>query len=336
VENLAMTDLNPFIFVVNEEPYALWDPDLRTRSLQFLDSIDPEFFAFLAESHAEKLESIEHRRRVAPAVRMAYLHGIETLMTLLGATAQAPQAPYAWVALARTEWLRTVVDRITKGDPTLHTELIKWDRTWGGLAARVFSFLPQGSGWGATAKAFGRVWTILAYQFLDGTNQLEYNSLKHGFRARSTGAKISLGKQPAPGVPAPEEDMVLLGGSETGSTFFAIESAGPAAASNRSRRSRRRTVNWEVEPMLRGLQLIDVSIRNLVSFMRIVHGVHPDELQFWRLEGVDDYEMLLRDTVGVRSISLDYTLPDAEIAMTNRKELLDHLAKAFGTPDKNK
>jgi hypothetical protein len=88
-------DTESFTFLVNNEPFSLWDPDPGRRTNNFLDSIDPGYFSYLAESHAEHLESAEHKRRVATASRMAYLHGIETLMTLIGAAVQAPQVPYA-------------------------------------------------------------------------------------------------------------------------------------------------------------------------------------------------------------------------------------------------
>lgn len=325
--------MNHFTFVVNDEPYCLWDPDPGRRTLEFLDSIDPGYFTYLAESHAENLDSAEHKRRVATAARMAYLHGIETLMTLIGAAVQAPQAPYAWVALAKTDLLRSVIERISKGDPTLHTELTQWDRTWAGLAQRVFAHCTQENGWPKTAESFGRLWSIFAGEFLDEMNQLEYNSLKHGFRIRSSGVKIAFGLEHQYGVAPPPEEMKYLGGSDHGSTFYVIERAGPDVPGTRSRRSRRRTVNWEPEPMIRGLQLIDVSIRNVVAFMRIANGAQPGTIQFHRLEGVEDLAALLDDSVRVRTSSFDTYIEDSQIPATTKKQLLEELAQAFKEPD---
>lgn len=325
--------MNHFTFLVNEEPFSLWDPDPARRTAEFLDSIDPEFFSFQIESHAEKLDSPDHKRRVATVTRMAYLHGIETLMTLIGAAVQAPQAPYAWVALARTEWLRAVIERISIGDPTLHTELTQWDRTWDGFAQRVFMHCSQQEGWQGIADAYGRVWSIFAGEFLDEMNQLEYNSLKHGFRIRSAGVKLAFGLEHQYGVAPPPEEMKYLGGSETGSTFYAIERAGPDESTNRSRRSRRRTVNWEPEPMLRGLQLIDVSIRNVVSFIRVANGINPGTVQYWRLPEVEDYAALLNDSISVRTSSFDTYIEDSQIPATTKKQLLEELAQTFGKPD---
>ncbi|HYC35360.1 MAG TPA: hypothetical protein VEC19_02990 [Usitatibacter sp.] len=323
--------MNHFSFIVNDEPYSLWDPDPATRTTEFLDSIDPAFFSYLAEAHAEKLDSAEHKRRVATATRMAYLHGIETLMTLAAAAVQAPQAPYAWVALAKTDLLRGVIERISKGDPTLHSEITQWNRTWAGLAQRVFAHCTQENGWPKTAESFGRLWSIFAGEFLNEMSQAEYNSLKHGFRIRSSGVKIAFGLEHQFGVAPPPEEMKYLGGSDTGSTFYAIERAGPDVPGTRSKRSRRHTVNWEPEPMIRGLQLIDVSIRNIVAFIRIANGAQPHKIQFHRLEGVEDLPALLDDSISVRTSSFDTYIPDAEIPATTRKELLAEIEQAFAT-----
>ena len=78
--------MDHFTFVVNDEPYCLWDQDPVRRTAEFLDSIDPGFFSYLVEAHAENLESAEHKRRGATASRMAYLHGVETFLTLAGAS----------------------------------------------------------------------------------------------------------------------------------------------------------------------------------------------------------------------------------------------------------
>jgi hypothetical protein len=327
-------DTESFTFLVNNEPFSLWDPDPGRRTNNFLDSIDPGYFSYLAESHAEHLESAEHKRRVATASRMAYLHGIETLMTLIGAAVQAPQVPYAWVSLAKTDLLRSVIDRISKGDVSLHTELTHWDRTWEGLANKVFCNAPEEHGWRTTiAESFGRVWRSFGNEFLDELNQQEYNCLKHGFRIRSSGVKIAFGFEHQYGVPPPREEMKYLGGSDNGSTFLALERAGPDVPGTRSKRSRQHTVNWDPEAMIRGLQVIDVSIRNIIAFLRILNGASPSMTQFHRLEGVEDLATLLADSISVRSSSLDTLIADADIRATTKRELNEELAKTFSRPE---
>ena len=126
--------------------------------------------------------------------------------------------------------------------------------------------------------------------------------------------------------------MVFMGGSETGSTFYTIEKVGPDEPTNRSRRSRRQTVNWQPEPMLRGLQLIDVSIRNAVSYLQILNGAQPSTIQFKRLADVEDYAAFLHDSVGIRSTNFDICLDESQIPATTKAQLLEELDKAFEKP----
>jgi hypothetical protein len=127
--------------------------------------------------------------------------------------------------------------------------------------------------------------------------------------------------------------MNFLGGSDTGSTFYVIERAGPDTQGNRSKRSQRRTVNWTPETMLRSLQVIDASIRNIVTFIRIIHGAQPNTVQFLRLYGIEDLTALLHDSVGVRTSSFDVNLDEAQIQATTKKQLQEELAQAFAEPE---
>lgn len=329
---LGNQDMTHFTFMVNDQPYCLWDLEPDKRTTEFLKSVDPGYFSYLAEAHAENIDAADNKRRVATAARMAYLHGIETLMTLAGAAVQAPQTPYAWVALAKTDLLRSVVERICKADSTLHAELHEWDRTWDGLASRVFSHCTKESGWIETAASFGKVWGRFAHDFLDENNQLEYNSLKHGFRIKSSGVRLAIGQEPSYGVAPPRHEMKYLGGSDNGSTFYVVERAGPDVPGTRSKRSRQRTVNWDPETMIRGLQVIDVSIRNLVAFMQIANGAQANTIQFHRLEGIKDFSALLDDEVHIRSASFDFHIPDSSVPATTKGELLGELASFFPSP----
>lgn len=37
------------IIVINKEPYCIWDMDLTKRNLEFIDSIDGEYFDYIAK-----------------------------------------------------------------------------------------------------------------------------------------------------------------------------------------------------------------------------------------------------------------------------------------------
>lgn len=84
------------IFVVGEkDAFCVWDPDFRERNLTFIESVDADYFMYLAAVHGEQIA--EEPQHAAFALRTAYHHGLETFFSLLFAAVQAPRVAYAWV-----------------------------------------------------------------------------------------------------------------------------------------------------------------------------------------------------------------------------------------------
>lgn len=79
------------IYVVNKEPYCIWEVDIKERNKEFLNGIDPEYFYYLAELHA----GADDEKRAAIALRSTLHHAMETMFSLLGAYIQAPDCAYA-------------------------------------------------------------------------------------------------------------------------------------------------------------------------------------------------------------------------------------------------
>lgn len=70
------------IFVVNEEPYCIWEVDLPGRNIEFLDGIDTEYFDYVLKVHAET----EDEKRASIALRTALHHATEAMFSLWGRT----------------------------------------------------------------------------------------------------------------------------------------------------------------------------------------------------------------------------------------------------------
>jgi hypothetical protein len=73
------------------------------------------------------------------------------------------------------------------------------------------------------SKGFGRLWHRLADDFLDEKSTREYNNIKHGLRVQIGGSWLALGVENELGVPAPSENMRLMGSSVFGSSFYEPE-----------------------------------------------------------------------------------------------------------------
>ena len=70
--------------MVDDKPFCLWDTDVQKITLEFLDSIDPSYFDYIADSHLQA--AIEDKSQVASlAIRAGYSQGLETLFALIAA-----------------------------------------------------------------------------------------------------------------------------------------------------------------------------------------------------------------------------------------------------------
>lgn len=107
------------IFAVNDEPFCLWEVDLAARNRAFLDGIDPDYFNYVLQAHA----NTDDEKRALVAIRLVLHHAIETMFSLLGAFVQAPDCSYAWIAKCSNGELREFAERVNPADASLITKL---------------------------------------------------------------------------------------------------------------------------------------------------------------------------------------------------------------------
>jgi hypothetical protein len=309
------------IIVVNEEPYCIWEVDLAKRNTEFIEGIDVDYFEYLLNLHLDS----EDKKRASIALKTTLHHAIETFFSLLGAYIQAPDCAYAWVAKCSNTNLRSLIKKVADRDSSLFKRLNIEDISWETLAELIFQrYMPNTERAEITKKSFAKFWSRLAHEFLDDKNIDEYNSLKHGFRVRSGGFSLAIGKQPKKGVEAPKEEMASLGGSEHGTTFIRLEPIGKIK-NNRSFRSRKLSLNWKLEKVILQLQLVSASIVNIVSALKIANGIKASECKFSIPEKREDYEKPWSFSPGVISASFDFVIDETEVEPTTKKQLIQIL-----------
>ncbi|HXF90342.1 MAG TPA: hypothetical protein VNJ29_00265, partial [Candidatus Nitrosotenuis sp.] len=274
------------IFVVNEEPYCIWEVDLPGRNKEFLNGIDTDYFDYLVKVHVESNDE----KRAGIALRSTLHHAMETLFSLLGAYIQAPDCTYAWIAKCKNSELRDLVSKIDRSNRPLFTKLNIDKVSWEAVAKCIFHrYMPQTQKNEEMTRLSAMLWRRLGHEFTDQIHIDEYNSLKHGFRVRSGGFSLGVGIEHEYGVPPPPEEMKMIGGSEFGTSFFNIEAVGKVKR-NRSIRSRRTSINWKIEKIILLIQLISMSITNVVSALKIANGVDPSTCKFNRPSKDSDFE----------------------------------------------
>jgi len=276
-------DLQYRFFMVGNRPFALWDFDIRARTLEFLNSIDPHYFEYVADAHLSVLKEPPEDDEQAPkhaatSLRLGYGQAMETFFGLLCALLQAPRCIPAWMALYRTSELHTLVDCIAQSKP--FPSQLKWPRpSWNAVADFVLTWLvlEDKSKKEDIKKGLAQLWRRFASDFLDQGSSDEYNSIKHGLRIRPGGFHFAIGVEETPGTTAPPEKMQLLGKSDFGSSYFVPQSIGVRPWHLQLARHAR---NWAPEDFAWGLHLVSLSIANLVSAAKIINETPADDVRF--------------------------------------------------------
>lgn len=305
------------IFVVNKEPYCIWEVDVGERNREFLSGIDPEYFAYLADIHL----SSDDKKRAAIALRAAFHHALETLFSLIGAYVQAPDCAYAWVAKCSNNQLRNFVTDVNSHKNSLFTKLNIENVEWSEISRSVFSgYLPNTGKNERTVKLFAELWSKLAREFLNEAHIDEYNSIKHGFRVQSGGFSLAFGREHEFGVPPPQSEMKCLGHSEHGTTIIKVKKI-ISNKGERSYLSKRHSLNWSVEKTALLLQLTSMSINNITSALKISNGIEAATCKFTRPLEDDDFATPWGYSTGVTSTNIDYVLPFNKSMSTSKEQL---------------
>lgn len=316
-----MSTMESAIFAVGDEPYCLWEEDVAARTREFLSGFDPDFFTYLLEVHS----AAEDEKRASVGLRLAVHHATETLFSLLGAFIQAWDCPYAWIARCSNSELRSLVQRISKRDASLVTKLRIPSLCWEDVSRAVFHHYESGtSKQEQTIQFFARTWASVAGELLLKDVAVdEYNATKHGFRTRAGGFKLAIAREEAPGIPAPSPDIRTIGQSEFGARYYKVEKL--AGKGGRHLRSRRIAVNWSLERDILLLQLVQFSIANVLSALRIANGFPVNECEFVRPQDDEDFRKPWKYSTGVSSMSFDFVLDESQLPNVTKVDIMSNL-----------
>jgi len=255
----------------------MWDTDISRLTLEFLENIDPGYYEFIANSHIEAAID-EKCMSSSIAIRAAYSQGLETLFALISAAVQAPRCVPGWIVSYSNRDLYSVIRKINKQAP-FKTKLVDDRISWKKLVDLIFSWVvfddEDKAQW--VRDGFVSLWSRFANDFLDEGFTGEYNSIKHGLRIKSGGFYLAFGIQEEPGIPAPKDKMRLMGKSDYGSSFLVPERIG---GHNHHVRLKRQSRNWNPQDLGYGLQLLSMSIGNVLSALKIINGIPAEDVQF--------------------------------------------------------
>lgn len=303
-------------FAVNERAFCIWDWDLPDRNLQFLDGIDPWYFAHMGSVHGTEVGE-EDRQRAATALRLAYSQAQETFFAFVGAVIQAPECPLGWILRYETGELRDVIRSISLGGPKY--SCVKGLLSWKRLSGIINNYrMDDAERLSDLQTGYADAWARLAQEFLSREAIDEYNSLKHGLRSRPGGSAIRLGLEETPGVEAPSENMGPWLGSEFGTSYHVTEWLGSPKVNFRARHASR---NWHPANLAAGLHLLAVSTANVIAYLKIVGGRDPAEIAVKVPADMEIFSAPWSIGISIHSLSFDYSLELADIKPFTRDEI---------------
>ena len=281
----------PIPFKVIDRPYVVWSYDPSAENAEFLESIDSDFYHRTIKNHfcdeEGKLrfdpQDYEARKDISSLARLIWNHGLETLVTLLGAYVQAPHAVHGFFLKCENKDCRQIakyllVGRIPESN-CLPLPNFNFDAFVRGIHAKTIWVNDE-----ATMRNFSRALRDMLHEYDRDDFRAEYNSIKHGLRAHHGRFAMAFGLQEAPGKPAPEENMTMISDSPDGSHFLTTKTF-PNLTKKLAREQfslQRSSVGWSLEKTLFDIQLFSSLIGNIVAALKIAMGAMPGSLQFFR------------------------------------------------------
>ncbi len=318
------------MFTVNDIPYCVWDPYLQKSNLEFINSINHRYFEYLAKIHAVNLDG-DDKHLAATALRLAFYHGLETFFTLIFAALQAPECVLGWVHRYQIGQLRAMVKSVNKGNARFIVKPRLQPLSWDTISDHInlFSY-EEKERTIQTKKLFAELWKRFGSDFLEDYNIQEYNSIKHGLRVSPGGFALAIGLEKTYGVSPPPEEMQLLGSSDFGNSFFRVEPISNTK-DDPNFRIKKSAVNWNPEAIIYSLHLISISINNIASFLKLVNGVDPKNVEFIRPQDSEDFDKPIEGSPGLQNMTLNIGMDENVIRKFSRKEITNELHRRFGS-----
>lgn len=298
-------------FVVDDRPACMWGFDLPAQNEEFLVGLDPSYFNQSIAAQLPLLGTPE-RHNAALAIRTTYAHALETLFALLSAAVQAPHCPLGWILRYRPGDVSKVTRKIDEGLPLLSR--VDFTNGWYGLADRIHAFGHNDAKEDLRIKTlFGDLWSKLATDVLDKLGNSEYNSIKHGLRSKASGLTFRMGPANDP------HTSFIDAASDFGSQFFISEPLHNDSINFYARFAARA---WSPKALAVRTELISLSLRNVISFLRTQTGAAVTNIHFQWPEEQNDLGVAWASPGFVHSLIGDDGITIARSELRTKDEIM--------------
>jgi hypothetical protein len=147
----------------------------------------------------------------------------------------------------------------------------------------------------------------MSHDLADDVSVVEYNSIKHGLRARTGGFELRMSRGEASETPPPDAEMITLGASEFGAGFYRAQALGTDGVNFRVVRCAQ---NWNPANLIAGLQIASASIQNVLALALAESGA-KEPLPVAIPEDEKDFDRpWAEDMGGVNGLTIDFSPVD--------------------------
>lgn len=311
------SDVGSVSFQVGNNPYCAWCT--RDTNCVFLKNFDTDYYFYVAELHGQMLVG-DYKHKAALSLRIAYYNGLETLFMLMFAAFQAPYSVAGWLLKCKPAQLRQFIDDASNGSLEFLSPRWKIEQmSWGKISELINERILAGrEDIVSLQDSFAKIWRKFAADFTADHIVDEYNSFKHGFRAY-VGGGPTITFHPK----EPSENMPLTVSSEFGSSFFVAEKLADAKAEHLDHHFTLKYchVNLQPEKMVASLQMIGISIKNLIALLRLVNGFPLEQVQYALPAKLEAFDYLIKDSgkLGFEFVSFNLTIPENTVSLTRQQ-----------------
>jgi hypothetical protein len=299
-------------FFINESPKAFWDWELKKRNLEFLKSINPDYYNFIVESSFKNASNgNEHNNAIL--IRQTYSQSLELLFSLLCSVVQAPNCTIGWMLCYTNSQLNDTIKKINDKDK-IKSNLKINNISWDSISNLIFKYVDtEKEKQKLIISKFSSFWEQLARTYLNEKFNNEYNIIKHGIRFTPGGFdfKFNLGKDVEG-----KSNSVTFQGSKFGTTYFLKESI---QRYNYKLISQSR--NWDPNIISKHIQLITLSIKNIVAWLIAINEKKVEGLVYSLPGTENDFDKFTIKYDGVFDMSLKLEIKDEDINPYSKEQI---------------
>ncbi|MGD9932627.1 MAG: hypothetical protein AB7T37_02825 [Dehalococcoidia bacterium] len=255
-------------FCIDEKPTAVAFPDPRAASVEYLRSVDTQYFEYVANACRVLLQDDDrsNQHRAAQLLRQNMFQAVEATISLTFAVLQAPDNIPGWLSRYKLHHLRSLSEKVKHGRP-FPVRVFLANYQWSGISEAIMENARFGS-LEIERQTIGTFVKFLAWSadLVASDAWSEYNAMKHGVRVFPGGFVLRMGIERIPGQAAATEALRTIMSSEFGTTYpIAREVDRPQKGLVIGRAS----VGWRPDEVARQLVLASQLIHNLVLFARL-------------------------------------------------------------------